>query len=130
MMQHVGILIPADHRKPVRRFSWNRENELLPQLYREIGRDLDAATICGSDKLPGGLRLWCQDDGLQKAEPEYNDRAIALCRWAGYDVAALAGPILIIGGIRGEDEAGLHPATLVWLEEGFDAMATAMEKAE
>jgi hypothetical protein len=129
-MVHTGILIPADYHELPLQIHWEKEGELLPLLYRHIGQNLDASTICGPERVPGGLRLWCQDDGLLKAEPEYNDRAIALCRWVGYDVDALAGPILIIGSVHGENETGLNSKTLAWLLESLDRMVKTFDEIE
>jgi len=119
---HTGILVPVDPTEDHRLVTWDGDG-LLPLLYREIGDRLDAATVA-----PGRVRLWCQDDGLLAAAPAYNDRAIALCRALGYQVPALAGPIVFIGAVRGEDEAGLTPDMLALLIGGLREMQKLAEE--
>lgn len=119
-MTHTGILVPADETQPHHRITWEDTpsgDGLLRLLYREVGDTLDASTV-----VPGYVRLWCQDDGLLAAEPDYNDRAIAVCRALGYLVPALAGPVVFIGAVQGEDEAGLSPYWLATLDGGLHRM--------
>ena len=55
-------------------------------------------------------------------DPEFNDRALAICLHFGYRVDALAGPIVFIGCAVGEDEAGMHPAVRAWIDDGLTRM--------
>jgi hypothetical protein len=131
-MTHYGILVPADLTAEQRVVTWEDRPDgggLLALLYREIGDNLDAATVVPArGPIPGGLRLWCQDDVLLRADPEHNDRAIAVCRHFGYDVADLAGPIVFIGCPGGDDEAGLHPAVRAWLDDGLYRMRPVIDE--
>ena len=83
-MTHTGILVPADPAQEHRLVIWGDHDDpnlgLLAMLDRELGRDdaFDAATV-----VPGLVRLWCRDRTLLATEPDYNDRAIALCRALG-----------------------------------------------
>lgn len=131
-MTHYGILVPPDPAPgetlaPHRIVTWEDRPEgggLLAMLYREVGHTLDAATVVpDGGPVPGGLRLWCLDDGLLADDPDYNDRALGICRWFGYNVPALAGSVVFIGCPAGEDEAGLHPSMRAWLSDGLDRMA-------
>jgi hypothetical protein len=119
-MTHTGILVPVDPTAAHRLITWEDTpsgDGLLRVLYRELGDTLDASTV-----MPGRVRLWSQDTSLNTPDPAYNDRAIAVCRALGYDVAALAGPIVFIGAVRGEDEAGLSPAMLAILIGALERM--------
>ena len=106
-MTHTGILVPADETQPHRLVTW----EDTPS-----GDGLLALPV------PGGLRLWCPDDGLMVDEPDFNDRAIGICRQFGYNVDALAGPVVFIGAVQGEDETGLDPTFQAWLVDGLRRM--------
>jgi hypothetical protein len=123
-MIHYGILVPADPTAEHRVVTWEGDG-LLALLYREVGDNLDAATVVpAAGPLPGGLRLWCQDDALLRPDDqiEHNDRAIALCRHFGYNVPDLGGPVVFIGCPGGDQEAGLHPALRAWIDDGLRRM--------
>jgi hypothetical protein len=120
-MTHTALLIPADPAAPHRTLTWDGDG-LLPVLYRELGDELTAATVAPAGPVPGGLRLWGQDRALLVADPDYNDRAIAICRHFGYQVPALAGPIVFLGAVDGDEEAGLAPAMLALLDDGLQRM--------
>jgi hypothetical protein len=133
MTVHTAILVPADLAEDHRVITWDdMRGDLLTVLYRELGRELDAATVVPAGTLAagtGGLRLWSQDRALLVDQPEYNDRAIAVCRHWGYDVDALAGPIVFLGAVQGEDEVGLRPEMLRWLDTGLTAATEAAREA-
>jgi hypothetical protein len=134
-VNHFGLLVPANPALPCTPFEWlDGTIPLLTMLYKvmpEGSQDgFDAATVTPAHgEAPGGLRLWCLDNALLADKPEYNDRAIAVCRHFGYNVPALAGPIAFIGAIDGEDEAGLHPIMLRFLQVTLDRV-TGPEWAE
>jgi len=87
------VLPPAG---PGRVVEWTVESQLLGVLYREIGVDcVDSARV----PTPAGvLSMWVDDNGLLTDQPVFNDRAIAMCRAFGYNVAALAGTVVFAGG--------------------------------
>lgn len=120
-----GILIPAAPHEPHVTIRWPHPAKLLPELYHALGTDnLDYASVTPErPDWPGGLRLWCRGDSLLQPEPDYNDRAIGLCRAAGYNVEALAGPVVFLGNQRAaEDEVGLHPQMKAWIEFGLEQL--------
>lgn len=131
MTEHAAILVPADLAEDHRVITWDdAHGGLLPLLYRELGPELDAATVLPPGGPTGiGLRLWTRDRSLQVADPDWNDRAIAVCRHWGYQVDALAGPIVFLGNARGEDEVGLGPEMLNWLDTGLTAATQAARTA-
>jgi hypothetical protein len=106
-----ALVIPADMQQPVRVIEYSRPDELLEVLYREIGCDYVDAT----PELPsraGCFVLWLDDVGLLKRPIEHNDRAIALCRAIGYNVADLAGTAVVTGGTDGAGNTRTIPSAL------------------
>ena len=124
MSTHFGILVPADPAEPYRLLTW-KPGQLQAVLYRELPgaaeEGLDHATvvppgaITSRGPVPSGLRLWCLGRALLCEHPDYNDWAIGICRFFGYDVAALAGPVVFVGCPLGENGGGLDVRLRDWL---------------
>lgn len=104
-----AVVIPADVAKPVHVVDYSSPQDLLHLLYREISCEYVDAT----PELPsrfGSFVVWLDDVGLYKRPIEHNDRAIALCRAVGYNVADLAGTAVVTGGVDGAgDTRTSHP---------------------
>jgi hypothetical protein len=119
-----AMVIPADGTKPVRVVGYARQSDLLSLLYREIGCEHVDATPELSSRL-GPFVLWLDDVGLLMQPVVHNDRAIALCRAVGYDVADLAGTAVVTGGVGDEgDTLTLPPVFRDWLLHAFRQVPT------
>lgn len=107
-----AVVIPADPTQPLRLVKLPAGPAMLPAIARVIGCD-------GLDKTPelvapngDRFRIWVDDVGLLAAEPAHNDRAIALCRSVGYNVADVAGDVVLVGGAPRDGWAGSIPVQL------------------
>ena len=90
-----GVVIPAEFARPCRVIEWEKEDDLLGLLYREIDcRMVEAFTL-----LPDGTTVWVDEDGNYADNPVENVRAWALAAVAGLHLAGpLMGTAVLTGG--------------------------------
>jgi hypothetical protein len=110
-MTYEAVVIPVDETQPARVVTYQSQRDLLPLLRREIGCDLVDSTPQLPSKF-GPFRLWVDDIGLFRTPIEHNDRAIGLCRVAGYDVPDLAGTAVVTGGHTARGDTATIPPQL------------------
>lgn len=119
-MTYEALLIPAMVLEPVRAVEYSQPGDLSHLLRREIGCDIVDRTPQLRSRF-GPFILWLDDVGLHQHPIRHNDRAIALCRAVGYDVADLAGAAVVTGGAAGSgDIRTIPPALRDWLLRAFN----------
>ena len=115
---HQALVIPADPTLPVRVMEYANPGDVTRMIRSEIG----CHTLDLTPQLPsrfGRFVLWVDDNGLNRHPVEHNDRAIALCRASGYDVADLARTAVVTGMDATGNVRSVPPGLRDWLLEAF-----------
>lgn len=98
-----AIVIPADETKPAHEITWEADEKLLPQLYREIECRYVEASPALEDE-DGVLHFWLDEEGrLSEPMKPVNPRATALALVVGWNPGVLVGNVVLTGGA---DEVG------------------------
>lgn len=118
-----AYVLPAAMKAHGRVALWSESRQLLPMMYRLIGRPSVECT----PEIPtpyGVMVMWLDETGLSADPVERNDRAIALCRACGYSVPDIAGTVVITGGAAPDGSTrGLDDDLLEEIQMAMTAVA-------
>lgn len=97
-----GVIVPAEADKPILRFEFDGDRDLMPALHEILGDNIDLSGQIHSAR--GRLQMAVRGDSLTRPGADIpNERAIAVCRSSGYNVPDVIGRAAFWGGA---DEAG------------------------